>query len=570
MHLISRKEEFLKLMDIIDNLKQTINLMKTDYRYDCEQDNEYLRLIRYIEREIQKNEESIRELKEPFLLFIVGGGNYGKSTVINTLLRDKLVETTDLPNTWKVDLFIKSPKEKMEISYNNNTKIIKSLTEGARLLRVEEEKYKTSRKKVASILKEYKNKNDVTIDDLKIYKKNLEERHLYRSSIVQIKYYINKGNILEDFIIVDTPGLNQCLLKNTFNRIKKYYEKADGVIWLIDAQNIVSKVNNEMIEEIEEIGKLHNGKKNIIGVINKMDIVSNGNIADVAKVRRQAREIYESKFDDIVFISAKEAIEGIINKDEDLIERSNIKYLYEGIERYFKSVAKEKQIESKYKNLYIMKENILKEVYNYKRNLYKDLSTYNESQFEQKTKINDFKTYVSTKLLELKKRNIKKKEDLKILRDDVEELENICNKNIENIYSHLYKKSNFHASTIKKNVNIKVYFTKSKNLLLDYNMDIKRNYNSNKLVNKIEFIINKSHPKYEFKEEILSESIIAQKINNLIKEINETINEKLNLIENELNGVRKESFRIKYIEYSIVKKHISYLDDIENIVKRLR
>jgi len=55
--------------------------------------------------------------------------------------------------------------------------------------------------------------------------------------------------------------------------MKEYYIKADGVIWLIDAQNIVSKENNKLIEEMNKIDSLHNNKKNIIAVVNKMDVI---------------------------------------------------------------------------------------------------------------------------------------------------------------------------------------------------------------------------------------------------------------------------------------------------------
>ena len=34
--------------------------------------------------------------------------------------------------------------------------------------------------------------------------------------------------------------------------MNKYYQKSDGVIWLIDAQNIVSKETNKLIEEINK------------------------------------------------------------------------------------------------------------------------------------------------------------------------------------------------------------------------------------------------------------------------------------------------------------------------------
>jgi ribosome biogenesis GTPase A len=55
--------------------------------------------IEEFESEIKLLKENILELKNPFVLFIVGGGNYGKSTLINTLLNKNIIDTSDIPNT---------------------------------------------------------------------------------------------------------------------------------------------------------------------------------------------------------------------------------------------------------------------------------------------------------------------------------------------------------------------------------------------------------------------------------------------------------------------------------------
>ena len=43
--------------------------------------------------------------------------------------------------------------------------------------------------------------------------------------------------------------------------MNKYYQKSDGVIWLIDAQNIVSKETNKLIEEINKIDNFEDRRK---------------------------------------------------------------------------------------------------------------------------------------------------------------------------------------------------------------------------------------------------------------------------------------------------------------------
>ena len=76
-------------------------------------------------------------------------------------------------------------------------------------------------------------------------------------------------------MIVDTPGLNQNLIKNTKERMVEYYKRADGVIWVLDAKNVVSKSSNDMIIDLNENYILSNDYNNIICVVNKVDEIRN-------------------------------------------------------------------------------------------------------------------------------------------------------------------------------------------------------------------------------------------------------------------------------------------------------
>ena len=126
---LSRKEELEKMSNIIDKIEINLNYLRQYLK-----NSESIRLVSKIEKEINLNRDSIKELNNPFLLFIMGNGNYGKSTLINSLLQDNRVNTNDLPNSWKLDIFIRSKYQKVEITYNNNQKIIKSLDEASKIL----------------------------------------------------------------------------------------------------------------------------------------------------------------------------------------------------------------------------------------------------------------------------------------------------------------------------------------------------------------------------------------------------------------------------------------------------
>ena len=345
------------------------------------------------------------------------------SYVINALVEEDLVKTNDLPNTWKLDLFCKSKIEKIVITYANKEDIEMTLEDGINYLDKEEEKFNKSRKKISRALKEYKDNNKASISDLKEYKKILKEKYLYISDIVEVKYYFNKNGILKDFIIVDTPGLNQILSKSILNSIEDYYQKSDGIIWLIDAQNIISKMSNKFIKDINKLNKIHDIKKNMILVVNKMDIIENNGENNVTKVKEKVNEIYRDMFDDIVFISAKEAVKGRNIKNENLINKSKINNLINSINKNFKKNSEINQVESKKKNLSLMSDQIIKTIDIYKRELYKDISKYNKSKFELNEKVNHSKEYVQNLLLDMKNISYYKEININYLEKQLKEIE---------------------------------------------------------------------------------------------------------------------------------------------------
>nr|WP_294575590.1 dynamin family protein [uncultured Romboutsia sp.] len=554
----SRISELNKLLNIMNKLNKELQLVKNNINNKESKSNE---LVSYIENEIKENIKSIKELENPFLLFIMGSGNYGKSTLINALLQEKVIETSDIPNTWKLDLFTKSDNEKIKITYNDEREIIKSLSNGKKILKEEEHKFKISKKEISKIILNYKNK--LSKEKLKELKIEQEKLHLYKSDIEQIKYYLKNKKILNDFTIVDTPGLNQTLLKNTLNRMKKYYQKSDGVIWLIDAQNIVSKKTNKLIEEINEIDNLH--EKKIIGVVNKIDIIKNEK--DLERLKEKVNKIYSNKFNDIVYISARDALDGLVNKDNDLIDKSNINKLYKSIERNFKIVCEKSQINSKYKNLSIMKNKVLDKIYSYKRNLYKDISLYNEIGFELYKTCDEIYLYTLNYINEFKKKKIYTKDDLYSLKKLIENLEIQCSKEIEKKYNILIKKADFINST-KNNINTKVYFSKSKYLIINYNnfTKVKRNNQLSNLINQF----TKTKSEKVLNDEIALSNHIYKNITYLEDEIITTLKDKLDYIKDNVNEVKQITFKNKYLDYNLIKEHISYLNNIENILINLR
>lgn len=307
-------------------------------------------VVKYIEEQVVQIKELANELDNPFLLFIMGMGKMGKSTLLNALVGQVVAEENFKPATWKIDVFYgcENEEDEVEIYFNNGD--IKKLNKETvqKILNEEENKTKESKQQVNEQFK-VKSKKLITIDEKEDLKKSLEKHFLYKSPITEARWPVKSNELLKNFRIVDTPGLVQNLLGETKISINEYYHKADGVIWVLDANKISAQKSKELLEELniylQEVG---GRADNIVAVLNRIDNVrkSHGEEA-VQKVCEEAKKIFGDIFCEIIPVSALEARKGIENNDEELIEKSGIKHLLWSIDNLFLKKAKDIQIKRK-------------------------------------------------------------------------------------------------------------------------------------------------------------------------------------------------------------------------------
>lgn len=297
--------------------------------------------------------QNIRELEEPFLIFIIGMGKFGKSTLINALLEEKVAEIDILPKTWKIDLYYGTQEEKMAIIIDHNGNQTRMNTEKAKefLLCEENKRIKSEEaieKKFIELSKQYK-----SIEEKEELKNALSNKELYKSPIVEVRWPLKKNKLLENFRLVDTPGLSQSLLGEIRQGLNDYYHKADGVIWLLDASKISANKSRELLDALKNslnsIGEVPN---NIVAVINFKDkIYDKEGQTGVDRVLKEAKEIYGNYFKEIVPISARQAYEAIEKRDDRLYEESGMLLLLDAINRNFYLKSQKVQIESKTKGI---------------------------------------------------------------------------------------------------------------------------------------------------------------------------------------------------------------------------
>ena len=551
----NRNKAYSDIKNNIKILENNLEELNKQVFYNLSNINLLKKSIQY---ELDILSKSIEELKNPFLLFVIGSGKYGKTTLINSLIKDNLLKVDDIPNTWKLDTLIKAKKEKIDIIYKNNEVLNIDIEYGMNILKEEEMKYKKSKELIRNNFNIYKTSNKRSIGELKLHKQTLEDKYLYKSDIEEVKYYINKNGILENFIIVDTPGLNQNLKSNTNERMINYYNRADGVIWLLDAQNIVAKSSEELIEVLRKEYIIDDKFDNIICVVNKIDVI-NKNSRE--KILLKINELYKNKFKDIVLVSSKEALKGYINESNELIESSNIKSLLNSIDVNFKLQSEKIQIKAKYNVTKVANNKINKLINNYKRELYKNINKYEEERVILEEKLKNLKSdleikvdkYIST--INLTENNIY---------DEINLLENHINNSINNVYCHMinlykaYDKEDLY-NIYKSNMDINIIKSKELFQINKYINSI--NLDDNHYMFRLNTKLSKNKLNYD------KEWILRYQIDKFKTFIIELIDNKLKHIESNINYTRDYNFRKNYTDYHIISEHINLINDISNNIK---
>lgn len=224
-------------------------------------------------------------------IFIIGEGNYGKSTLINAIVKGNLAKINFLPTTWCVQRYLYGDQKAKIYSYPDKVEEL-SIKE-AQILFDEEEKKCLSNK-------------------------------AYSPLVYQIDWFYTEYPILDTFTIVDTPGLAQLRTILSDRSIEEYYYKADCVLWLLDAGRVNSESTYKFISQVSRFSK------KIIGVINKWDTKS-----DEAKPRilHEANKYFAEYFSTIVPVSAKIGYDNL--GDEQKYNESQLPILLDKIHELF-------------------------------------------------------------------------------------------------------------------------------------------------------------------------------------------------------------------------------------------
>lgn len=338
-------------------------------------------LTEEIKTKANELEKLALELKEKFLIFVVGMGKYGKSTLVNALAGSKVAEVDILPKTWKIDIYEESYSNQAIIRYLSGETEIVSLEKAKQIVKEEEDKRLETEKLVTSEFHKMLPYLD-NLQEKEELKKALAKKHLYISNITEVKWPCQSSPFLAKFRIVDTPGLYQDTpgLENKED-IRQYYHKAHGVLWLLDATKISAQSSKQMLDELNAaLKKVSSKPQNIIGVLNRIDLIETEGDDPVRRVLQEAETLFKGTFRSLVPLSAKMAERGVLKNDANLIEKSGLTALYNEIEDLFLAQASACKYQSAVDGLKLIQSSLLQTIKEYLKRLKKDYNHYKELQ----------------------------------------------------------------------------------------------------------------------------------------------------------------------------------------------
>ncbi len=261
--------------------------MLQDYRLNREQLIEVLEAIKDVK--LSNNGDfldRINELKEKletntFYLVVLGEFKRGKSTLINSLLGDKLLPTSVVPLTSIVTIIKWGPQENIRVIFSNGeTKTI-------------------SRKELPEYVTEKGNPKNVK-----------------GVNYVEVSYPAEtlKGGVH----LIDTPGVGSIFENNT-QVTYDFLPRVDAALFLFTVDPPLSRSEMDFLRDVKQY--VHK----IFFIQNKIDYLNDDELAESLEFSRKAlKEIL--KMDDVVIqpLSAKLALEGELKDDVEKVNMSRL------------------------------------------------------------------------------------------------------------------------------------------------------------------------------------------------------------------------------------------------------
>ena len=217
------------------------------------------------------------EAERPLLVLVMGEFKTGKSTFINTLLKEDILTTDVAPATAVVTLLTFGKEKTATIHYLDGT----------------EEKYDIEK------LSEITAEGDASKEELRD-----------RIEFVELTY---PNEMLKKIEIVDTPGLN-VHKQSHINSTENFQSRADMVLWVFNAARMATRSE---VEKIEMLGQ----RLKPLAIVNRIDNIDEDE-ETIEEVLQRVKKKLKNHVSDVIGISAGQAHEALLSGNESKLSES--------------------------------------------------------------------------------------------------------------------------------------------------------------------------------------------------------------------------------------------------------
>ena len=297
-----RKSQLIDLVSRTKSIMQDLDLQKRREELDL------------LERKISS---------DTFKMLVLGEFKRGKSTFINALLGTEILPAFAIPCTAVINE-IRYAEEKKAIVHFSDT-LSEELPEG---LASEAKEY----------IRQYKGKTippmTIPINDLEHYVVIQDPGTDHGQAVAETPYelveiYWPIELCRNGVVIIDSPGLNEHKTRTSIT--KNYLQKVDAVIYVMSCHALAGKYEMKILDrDVRSVGH-----KEIFMVCNRFDEI---NERDQDKLKKFGRTELSKKTSfgekGVYFISSLDALEGKLQGNAAMIQRSGIQPLEEDISNF--------------------------------------------------------------------------------------------------------------------------------------------------------------------------------------------------------------------------------------------
>lgn len=290
-----------------------------DYSWFREKKDDLVRLIRESsgiidDISLTQYAEGLRQLgskidNDTFKIQIVGTFKNGKSTFINALLGEDILPTKALPCTSVINEIKYGESKKAILNFRNPLpEILLSDIPAVTLNHMKAH----GMKDVPPMEIEY----DRISDYVTIPLDGDPDEISLKSPYLSVELFYPSPLLKEGVEIIDSPGLNENDERTAVTL--EYLDKADAIIFLLDATKACAKDEMETIEDI----LVPKGFDDMFFVVNRFDLIQQRERAEIKKFVESKVKQYTSN--EIYYISALNALDGKLDNDSVKLSDSGL------------------------------------------------------------------------------------------------------------------------------------------------------------------------------------------------------------------------------------------------------